>query len=241
MDTKTVSEFLYNITLTIIDFQADPTGGTQHIFVLGSHGTLKAAKDFCTTSLQNLNFDISEFSEYQVRTTGDEGSAEWPYGEGVMVFAKAFAGQVFLVGIVTTLNNENLPSTSSGDLVLPNGLKFLHYVVQTEVDYNADRTGFVQKSDLEGTYLHRADAWTAAYNCLDKKQLCEYDSREDPELAGQWPFGEDVAVHAISETGQNYYVSVKTPPFIDNACSRGFLRAASKQPEVSKTHFLPVV
>jgi hypothetical protein len=240
MEANTIPEFLYSTTLTIIDFHTDPSGGIQHFFVLGTRGTLKAAKSFCITCLQELNFDIDDFCEYHVRVAGKEGSKTWPYGEGVTTFAKAPAGQVFLVGVVTTLNNENLVSTPKGDLILPNGLRFLHYVLQTAIDFNTDRTGSVRKSELEGTYLHRADAWLAAYKCLDKKQMAQYDSRENPALAGQWPFGEDVAVHAVSETGQNFYVSVKIPPFNDTACKKRLVKTATKKPESSKAQFLPV-
>ena len=28
----------------------------------------------------------------------------------------------------------------------------------------------------------------------------------------QWPFGEDVLVHAVAQTGENYTVAVRTPP-----------------------------
>ena len=31
----------------------------------------------------------------------------------------------------------------------------------------------------------------------------------------QWPFGEDVLVHAVSQTGEDFTVSVKTVPEVD--------------------------
>ncbi len=34
----------------------------------------------------------------------------------------------------------------------------------------------------------------------------------DANLAYQWPFGENVLVHAIAKTGENYTVAVETAP-----------------------------
>ncbi|KNB06455.1 hypothetical protein FOXG_07158 [Fusarium oxysporum f. sp. lycopersici 4287] len=70
--------------------------------------------------------------------------------------------------------------------------------MQTTIDYNKDRTGCVQETQIEGTFIHRADAYAAAH----------YDTPE--KMAGEWPFGEEVVAHAVAETGQNTIVEVKT-------------------------------
>ncbi|KAH6951168.1 hypothetical protein BKA56DRAFT_605981 [Ilyonectria sp. MPI-CAGE-AT-0026] len=207
MTTNDVPELLYHTTLAVIDYQEDPSGATRSTYVLGTHSTLEAAKAFATSSLQGLKYEPNDFSEYAVR------SAEpWKHGDGVLVFARAPAGQVFLIGIDTTPNNESLPAGPDGTIVFPQGAGLLHYVLQTTIDYNQDRTGSVQSTEIEGTYVQRADAWAAARKCLDPEQFVEYDVCESEEMAGQWPFGEDVVTHAVAETGQNSVVAVRTVP-----------------------------
>jgi hypothetical protein len=39
----------------------------------------------------------------------------------------------------------------------------------------------------------------AAYKSLNPEDNVEYDCRGDAEFVKQWPLGENVAVHAISE------------------------------------------
>ncbi|GAB1318318.1 hypothetical protein MFIFM68171_08528 [Madurella fahalii] len=38
-----------------------------------------------------------------------------------------------------------------------------------------------------------------------------YDERDDVNQAGEWPFGEEVVVHAVAQTGEHYTVAIKTP------------------------------
>ncbi|PTB45635.1 uncharacterized protein TrAFT101_001069 [Trichoderma asperellum] len=206
-----VPEQLFHTVLQVIDYSHDASGANRTTFVLKTHGTLEAAKKFAVHSLESINFTSSDFQQYQIR--GDRAPSEsWSHGDGVLLFARAFDGQEFLVGIDTTPNNEGVAANPDGDLVLPEGAKFLHYVLQISVDYNADRSGSLQTTEILGVYVHRADAWTAAYKCLDPTQYAEYDRRGDSQFIGEWPFGEDIAVHAVSETGQNYFIAVKNPP-----------------------------
>jgi hypothetical protein len=43
-------------------------------------------------------------------------------------------------------------------------------------------------------------------------EYVEYDSRGDADFVKQWPFGENVAVHAASDMGENFLIAVNTPP-----------------------------
>ncbi|GJN84169.1 hypothetical protein PLIIFM63780_007724 [Purpureocillium lilacinum] len=232
-----VPENLFHTVLTVVDLHNDPSGGTRSYYVLGTHGTLEAAKVYSTVALQELGFHRDDFDDYAARPAPGAGAAAsastaavveqavtaeaWPHGEGVLLFARAPAGHEFTIRIDTTPNNESLRaragSTGSGGgaLLLPDGARFLHYVLQTTVDYNVDRTGAAQTAEIEGAYVHRADAWTAAHRCLDRDDYAEYDSRGDAEFLGEWPYGEDVVVHAVADTGQNFQVAVKTPPHGD--------------------------
>ncbi|KAM0254972.1 hypothetical protein ACHAQJ_006200 [Trichoderma viride] len=209
--SKLIPEQLFHTVLTVIDYSQDSSGANRTAFILKTHGTLEAAKKFAIHSLESVNFTLDDFQQHHIR--GSQGASEsWSHGDGVLLYARAFDGKEFLIGIDTTPNNEALNATSDGEIILPEGAKFLHYVLQITVDYNADRSGSLQTTEIEGTYIHRADAWTAAHKCLDPTQFAEYDRRGDPQFIEEWPFGEDVAVHAVSETGQNYFIAVKRPP-----------------------------
>jgi len=216
-----IPELLYHTTLTVIDYHVDTSGSTRGVYVLGTHTTLESAKAFSLTALQGLGYEEDDFAEYKTRSKKpptDEGEEGWPYGDGVLVYAKAPAGQEFLVSLDTKPNTENLPEdVASGDhvLKLPQGFGHLHYVLQTKIDYNQDKSGAFQTTEIEGCYMRRADALSAARGALaelDRESFSQYDERDDEKEAGDWPFGDDVVVHAVAETGENYSVCVRTVP-----------------------------
>ncbi|KAM6508105.1 hypothetical protein FALCPG4_017993 [Fusarium falciforme] len=131
MTTNDLPELLYHTVLTVIDYYQEPSGPTSSVYVLGTHSTIEAAKAFATSALQGLSYEPEGFAEYAVCS-----SKPWEHGDGVLVFARAPAGQVFLVRIDTTLNNESLLANPDGTIVLPQGCDTLHYVLQTTIDYN---------------------------------------------------------------------------------------------------------
>ncbi|TPX12999.1 uncharacterized protein E0L32_006644 [Thyridium curvatum] len=208
MASNGIPDQLFHTTLTVIDYHEDPSGAKRSVYVLGTHGKLEAAKAFAKTALQDLKYEKSDFAEYAERSPFES----WSHGDGVLVYARAPAGQVFLVGIDTAPNNESLPANLDGTVNAPQGPKSLHYVLQTTIDYNLDRTGAAQTTEIQGAYIHRVDALKAAHKCLDPKEFAEFNVRDTPEMAGQWPYGEDVVVHAVAETGQNSFVTLTTIP-----------------------------
>lgn len=207
MAADNVPDLLYHTTLTVIDYHQDPSGATRSVYVLGTHSTVQAAKSFANSALQSLNYAQDDFSEYEVRSEGP-----WTHGDGVIVFAKAPAGQVFTIGLDTTPNNESLLGNDEGAIVLPRDAELLHYVLHTTIDYNRDRTGALQSTEIEGSYIHRENALAAARTCLNREEFVEFDVRDSDDMVGQWPYGEDVIVHAVAETGQNHIVAVRTVP-----------------------------
>lgn len=212
--SQVIPEALYHTILTVIDYPHDASGASRTVFVLETHGTLEAAKVYAVQSLEKLNFKSDDFQKYHVRGR-DEGipGKAWTHGGGVLAFARSLDGQEFRVAIETTPNNESLNANAqNGEMILPEGAKFLHYVVQTTINYHIDRSGGLQQTDIQGVYLRRADAWTAAHKCLDPIEYVEYDSRGDADFVKQWPFGENVAVHAASDMGENFLIAVYTPP-----------------------------
>ncbi|EFX02309.1 hypothetical protein CMQ_2358 [Grosmannia clavigera kw1407] len=214
-----IPEQLYHTTLTVVDYHTDTSGSTRTVYVLGTHTTLEAAKAFAKKALSDLGYEPSDFKEYAVRAASPDS---WTHGDGVVAFAKAFAGQEFLVGIDTTPNDQEFAAGPNGTVRLsayPEDAgvhpdHHLHYVLQTKVDYDQDRSGAHQSTDIEGCFEHRADAIDAAKASLlnTGNEFAQYDERDNPAFAGEWPFGEDVVIHAVSQTGENYTVAIRTIP-----------------------------
>ena len=70
-------------------------------------------------------------------------------------------------------------------------------------------------TEIVGCYVRREDARKAALGALSdlgRDNFSQYDERDSNEEQGQWPFGEDVVVHAVADTGENYAVAVRTVP-----------------------------
>ena len=209
---------LFNTILTVVDHGDNAAGSVNHVYPLGTHTSLEAAKDFSRKALQSLGYSPSDFTSYEERPKAPGSDAEaWPHGDGTMVYAKRTGPHDFIVGIATTPNNENLPADPSNptQLALPGGTDHLHYVMQSKVDYNAVRADAAQSTEIEGIYTKRADALAAAKACLldedvRPEDFAEYDESDSPAFKNEWPFGEDVVVHAVAQTGENYTVAVRT-------------------------------
>ncbi|CAK7206142.1 hypothetical protein SEUCBS139899_008927 [Sporothrix eucalyptigena] len=228
-----IPEFLYHTTLVVYDGSRDPSNRSRSAFVLGTHTTLPAAKNFAATALQGLGYEPSDFEEYAVHNT--KSSEEWTHGDGVVVYAKAYSGQEFAVGLDTTPNDQGFAAGGPDGTLHLSGIsdgtndgdqaRHLHYVLQTVVDYDqfrhqdagAGRNGVndsFKSTEIEGCFLHRTDAIAAAKTCLKNTgyEFAQYDERNDLGYVEDWPFGEDVIVHAVSQTGENYAVAVRTIP-----------------------------
>ncbi|KAH7190815.1 hypothetical protein DER44DRAFT_795750 [Fusarium oxysporum] len=160
MAADNVPELLYHTVLTVIDYQKEPSEATRSVYVLGTHSALEAAKAFAISALQVLNYQPEDFIEFAVRS-----SEPWEHDDCLLVFARTPAGQVFLIGIDTTLNIESLLASPDGAVVLPIGSNRLHYVLQT-IDNSLDRMGYRQSTKIQGIYVHRADAWAARSSSL---------------------------------------------------------------------------
>ncbi|CCC09562.1 hypothetical protein SMACR_03593 [Sordaria macrospora] len=234
-------------------------------------------------------------------TGGGGGPPIWPYGDEVLAYAKAPAGQEFLIGVVETPNTEHLASggpvygntpllphhhhkskskshikSASSSPMSPMSPKSesvplgyarsiekdedqeesnsedeeeeeLSYVIQTKTDYNqalggggqpqpttarprrrSSITRLFQVCEIEGCFPHKSEAIDFARHWLSSKKnsgmFVQYDERdmtprsvaaqkeeeEDENDGHQWPFGEDVLVHAVAATGENYCVAVRT-------------------------------
>lgn len=199
-----IPELLYHTTLVVYDGSRDPSNRSRSASVLGTHTTLAAARAFSAKALQGLGYQTSDFSQYDVH----DGVApeDWTHGDGVVVYAKAPAGQEFAVGLHTTPNDQEFASgVPSGTLRLSgsggggssgnhgkddnDSAPQLHYVLQTEVDYDQVNSSFssadFKTTEIEGCFLRCADAIAATKRCLRNtgEEFAQYDERDNLDFA----------------------------------------------------------
>jgi hypothetical protein len=206
--TENIPEFLYHVKRTITDYHEDKSGATRTTDILNTFTTLAAAKAAARSALPSEGYERDDFELYE-ETTGDE-SWNLKHGDGVVVFAKAPAGQEYVVKLDTKPNVLKFRGNESGEV---EGV--LHYVLQTTINYNTDRVGGNQTTEIEGTYPTRKAAYEAAHTILldnevAKESFAEYDEKE--AFTGEWPYGDDCFVHAVGQTGENFTVEVKAQP-----------------------------
>ncbi|CEI39817.1 hypothetical protein FVEN_g2096 [Fusarium venenatum] len=203
-------ELLYHVLITVIDYDKDPSGAQRSTYVLGTRGSLESAKSSAYRVLNTLRYTPGDFAEYAVHSS-HQGT--WRYGEGVMVYARTPAGRTFLISLQATPNDDQFVVQYDGSIMLPKGISSLQYILQTTIDYNKDRSGAQQETQIEGTFLHRSEALAAARNLLDPLDFEDFETPE--KMDGEWPYGDNVVAHAISESGLNLFVAVQTTSCIE--------------------------
>ena len=211
MASELVPSELYHTCLKVDEHGFETNSMLPKFYVLGTHATIEAAKKYALTVLPSLGYAKDDFPDYEERPS----VTEWKRGEGVVVYAKAAPGQEFFVSTDTKPNPEKLRAKPDGSLVLPNGVDHLHYLVQMTIDYNNDGK---TTTEVQGAYVRRADALKSAKGLLlvegetKESDYAEFDARDDLDQPKDWPYGEDVLVHAVAPTGENYLIMLKTPP-----------------------------
>ncbi|KAH8812084.1 hypothetical protein F5884DRAFT_302448 [Xylogone sp. PMI_703] len=207
-EETTTSDVLYNVKRTIIDYMTDPSGATQITDVLATFTLLPPAKEFAYKCLDKSGYKQDDFDVWEEK----DKAQNWRYPDGVLVHAKGASGVEIYVAIDTTPNTNNFKGNASG-LVETH----LQYVVQTTIDYEADRSGERQSTSIEGVFGTRDAARKAAKSILldkeddvTKESFAEYDERDEKDA--QWAYGENSWVHAVGANGVNYLVQVLTQP-----------------------------
>jgi len=201
-------EYLYHVKRTITEYHEDKSGATRIVDILGTFTQLPAAKQAAYSALASEGYLRDDFESYEVKNEVEPEA--WKHADGVVVVAKAPAGQEFEVRLDTKPNAGKFKGNADGEVE-----GHLHYVLQTTINYNNDRIGGVQNTEVEGTYLTRKEAFEAAHTVLlddevTKESFAEYDEKED--FKGEWPYGDECFVHAVGETGENFLVFVKAQP-----------------------------
>jgi hypothetical protein len=202
------NDLLYHVKRIITNFHSDMSGATRTTDILGTYTSLLAAKSAARTVLEHEGYTKDDFA-YYAENDGTEG---WKHGDGVIVFAKAPAGQAFEVCLDTKPNVNKFKGNAE---TLVEG--HLHYVLQTTIQYNNDRIGGIQSTEVEGTYATRKAAYEAAKTALlgegiTKESFAEWDEKDNERNTGEWPYGDEVLVHAVGQTGENFLVAVKAQP-----------------------------
>lgn len=205
--TKSPEDLLYHVKCEVIDFHKDQSGATRTTELFGTFNSLPTAKAAGYSCLKSWGYQPSDFDIYEENRHPED----WKHGDGVIVYAKAPAGQEFNVRLDTKPNLIGLKGNKEGVVE-----EKLYYVLQTTIYYNLDRTGAKQATEVEGVYLSREEANKAATKVLlddkdglTRDEFAEYDVKNKED---DWPFGEDVIVHAVWPTGENYLVEVKVLP-----------------------------
>jgi len=199
-------ENLYHVKRTITDYAEDKSGATRTVDILGTYVSLEAAKKAARNGLKDEGYLPDDFDIYEEKSNAEN----WTHGDGVLVYARAPAGQEFFVRLDTKPNVSGYQGNAEGRVQ-----DEPYYVLQTRIDYNNDRIGGLQSTEVEGTYGNQAKAIEAAKKTLldenegvTKEWFAEYD--EKPEDDGEWEYGDDVYVRAVGPNGENFTVAVKT-------------------------------
>jgi len=200
---------LYHVKRTITDYAEDKSGATRTVDILGTYTSLEAAKKAAINGLKGEGYLPDDFEVYEEKTPAT--AETWSHGDGVLVFAKAPAGQEFDVRLDTKPNVNGNEGNAQGKVE-----GTWYYVLQTKIDYNNDRVGGLQSTEVEGMYSDVKEAIAAAQGALldedkdiTKQWFDEYDEKPQSQEE-EWEYGDDVYVRAAAPNGENFFVAVKT-------------------------------
>lgn len=226
-----VPDTLFHAVVSVTNNHLDAINPTRRTYILGTYGTPDAAKSSALRALQALTFIPEFFPASQVHFNRGQHVENETTGDTAVISVPLPAGQGLNMSIQAVPNTESLATTSDGLFISAPGAKNLHYMLQTAVSFTNGQP-VVEATQIKGTYMRRADAWSAAHRLLDRANYIKYSDRSDAEFWGHWPYGEEVVVHAVCAGGQTYSVSVKTAVWADAAQKReleDLLRPAARE------------
>jgi len=131
-------------------------------------------------------------------------------GEGLNVYAKAEDGTTFRVSVATTPNVQGFHADPRDHKLYMT----LYHVVQTVVLYNKDDSGEARKTIVEGSFQKYPVARKFASEVLLSKEdgITKESFEQYDEAVGlgerDCGYGENVIVHAVGQTGENFLISV---------------------------------
>ncbi|RHZ73297.1 hypothetical protein CDV55_101521 [Aspergillus turcosus] len=204
-----IPENLYHILLTTSHITKNPNNIVEKVRIPGTYTSLLAAKAAAHSCLFDAGYEREFFTEYEVNPAVFE---EQNLAErlGLAVLAVAADGTTFRVRIDTTPNNKRLTTDlEDGRISIP-----LYYVIETTVVYDGQKeTTSVRDLNVEGTFETYDEARAFAEQILLSKEdkitkdsFAEYDEAAPDEK--DCGYGENVIVHAASNYGENFLISV---------------------------------
>jgi hypothetical protein len=206
---ENANEYLYHALREILVYYKDKSCATHIKDVLGTYVSLPAAKAAALTAIEASGYERDDFEIYEEKPRSGEN---WTHGDGVLLYAKGLSGAEFYIRIDIKQNVGKFKGNAQGRVD-----DKLYYVIQIKIDCNNDRVGRIQTTEVGGTYLHRQETRDSALTALidgegiTKEWYEEYDEIDEAD-PGEWPYGEDCMVHAVSSNGENFLVLVKTQP-----------------------------
>jgi hypothetical protein len=105
-------EFLYHVKRTVTDFHEDKSGATRTTDILATFTDLTAAKKAAYGALESEGYLADDFESYESKAE----AKQWSHGDGVLVFAKAPAGQEFEVYLDTKPNEQKFEGNEAGQV-----------------------------------------------------------------------------------------------------------------------------
>ncbi|TKA53632.1 hypothetical protein B0A49_13766 [Cryomyces minteri] len=179
----TLSDNLYHVLRTTIDYHHDPSGASQQTTVDGTYTDLAAAKETAKNILFTEGYKKEWFTTLDILTE----SEAWTHGDGNIVYARTPEVQ----------RKESIE---------------LYHVLQETIYYSKDRSGATRDTEIQGTFRSYDAAREAAATCLldeeiTKEDYDKFDKLDDNKL-DDWPFGRDVLSHAVGRNRDEFLVSV---------------------------------
>ncbi|GLA31880.1 hypothetical protein AnigIFM63326_010793 [Aspergillus niger] len=204
-----IPEHLYHVLLTITRLNKNPNNLVEILRIPGTYTSLLAAKAAAHSCLYDAGYERDFFPTYETSAHIFE-QENLPDRTGLAIYAVAPDGTTFRVRIDTTTNKLQLTTDlDDGRISIP-----LFYVVQANVEYDAiEGESTVREVIVQGTFTDYMQARKYAKEVL----LSEKDGIlkgsyaayvEAGEGERDCGFGENVVVHAASDYGANYLVSV---------------------------------
>ncbi|RAH58537.1 hypothetical protein BO85DRAFT_276300 [Aspergillus piperis CBS 112811] len=204
-----IPEHLYHVLLTITRLNKNPNNLVEILRIPGTYTSLLAAKAAAHSCLYDAGYERDFFPTYETSAHIFE-QENLPDRTGLAIYAVAPDGTTFRVRIDTTQNKLQLTTDlDDGRISIP-----LFYVVQANVEYDAiEGESTVREVIVQGTFTDYMQAREYAKGVL----LSEKDGIlkgsyaayvEAGEGERDCGFGENVVVHAASDYGVNYLVSV---------------------------------
>ncbi|KKY24952.1 hypothetical protein UCRPC4_g02253 [Phaeomoniella chlamydospora] len=206
---------LYHVVLTKshINPADDPNGQVQTLRICGTYTSSKGAQDAAHRTIFEAGFERDWFVEYDTKEEEFDQS-HLRHREGLAVFAKAKDGTELRVHVSVSKDTAGLRSIAGDDGKIH---AQLYYVVVTSVLYSEDDTGVERENSVEAAFPSYAKAREFAGKVLlegkaedvlmpSKSDFAEYEEAEEDER--DCGYGENVVVHAVGESGENFLVSV---------------------------------